>query len=131
MNRRQFLRSMIGGVATAAAVRAFPFRVFSFPKDPYVAGLDLGEYSDYSPLLSINQARDLLSGPTFSNMLIDDFRVWDGPEGPWMAMNLIPDGALVLAEQFPAPGRFFRNGEPFRGMYIELPIKSRSAATAS
>ena len=36
MNRRSFLRSMfgatVGGVAAAAAVRTFPFRVFSFPK---------------------------------------------------------------------------------------------------
>ena len=31
MNRRNFLRLMVGGVATAAAVRTFPFRVFSFP----------------------------------------------------------------------------------------------------
>ncbi len=33
MNRRNFLRSLIGGVAAAAAVRTFPFRVFSFPKE--------------------------------------------------------------------------------------------------
>jgi hypothetical protein len=33
MNRRSFLRSMFGGVAAAAAVRTFPFRVFSFPKE--------------------------------------------------------------------------------------------------
>jgi hypothetical protein len=33
MNRRNFLGMMIGGVATAAAVRTFPFRVFSFPKE--------------------------------------------------------------------------------------------------
>jgi hypothetical protein len=33
MNRRGFLRSLIGGVATAAAVRMFPFRVYSFPEN--------------------------------------------------------------------------------------------------
>ena len=33
MNRRNFLRTLIGGVASAAAVRTFPFRVFSFPKE--------------------------------------------------------------------------------------------------
>lgn len=33
MNRRAFLQTLgIGGVATAAAVREFPFRVFSFPE---------------------------------------------------------------------------------------------------
>lgn len=31
MNRRNFLRTMIGGVAATAAVRTFPFRVYSFP----------------------------------------------------------------------------------------------------
>jgi hypothetical protein len=33
MNRRSFLGIMVGGLATAAAVRTFPFRVFSFPKE--------------------------------------------------------------------------------------------------
>lgn len=33
MDRRKFLSALIGGVATAAAVRTFPFRVFSFPKE--------------------------------------------------------------------------------------------------
>jgi hypothetical protein len=33
MNRRSFLRSLVGGVAAAAAVRTFPFRVFSFPSE--------------------------------------------------------------------------------------------------
>jgi hypothetical protein len=36
MNRRNFLRTLIGGVAAAAAVRTFPFRVFSFPSKPLV-----------------------------------------------------------------------------------------------
>jgi hypothetical protein len=43
MDRRKFLSTLIGGVATAAAVRTFPFRVFSFPSeiktfDPIIAG---------------------------------------------------------------------------------------------
>ena len=31
------MRSMFGGVAAAAAVRTFPFRVFSFPKEIVIA----------------------------------------------------------------------------------------------
>ena len=31
MNRRSFLGTLVGGVATAAAVRTWPFRVYSFP----------------------------------------------------------------------------------------------------
>jgi hypothetical protein len=34
VNRRSFLRSIVGGVAAAAAVRTFPFRVYSFPTEP-------------------------------------------------------------------------------------------------
>jgi hypothetical protein len=33
MERRNFLRMMVGGVVAGAAVRSFPFRVFSFPKE--------------------------------------------------------------------------------------------------
>ena len=38
MDRRGFLRSLVGGVAVAAAVRTFPFRVYSFPAAPVLAG---------------------------------------------------------------------------------------------
>jgi hypothetical protein len=31
--RRNFLRMMVGGLAAGAAVRTFPFRVFSFPSE--------------------------------------------------------------------------------------------------
>lgn len=37
MNRRNFLRSLIGGIAATAAVRTFPFRVYSFPKEITIA----------------------------------------------------------------------------------------------
>lgn len=33
MDRRGFLRSLVGGVAAASAVRTWPFRIFSFPTD--------------------------------------------------------------------------------------------------
>lgn len=33
MERRNFLRLAIGGIAAATAVRTFPFRVYSFPTD--------------------------------------------------------------------------------------------------
>jgi hypothetical protein len=33
MDRRKFLSGLIGGIATTAAVRTFPFRVFSFPAE--------------------------------------------------------------------------------------------------
>ena len=33
MDRRAFIGSLVGGVATAAAVRTWPFRVYSFPTE--------------------------------------------------------------------------------------------------
>lgn len=33
INRRAFLGGLVGGVVATAAVRTFPFRVFSFPTD--------------------------------------------------------------------------------------------------
>ena len=33
MDRRNFFRSMVGGVVATAAVRTWPFRVFSFPSE--------------------------------------------------------------------------------------------------
>lgn len=34
MERRNFLKLIVGGVAAGAAVRTWPFRVFSFPTEP-------------------------------------------------------------------------------------------------
>lgn len=38
MDRRSFLTNMVGGVAMGAAVRTWPFRVYSFASEPIVAG---------------------------------------------------------------------------------------------
>jgi len=32
-DRRNFLRTLVGGLAATAAVRTWPFRVYSFPKE--------------------------------------------------------------------------------------------------
>jgi hypothetical protein len=41
MNRRAFLGSLFGGVAASAAVRTWPFRVFSFPSEIVVPELPI------------------------------------------------------------------------------------------
>lgn len=33
MNRRNFIRTLIGGVVAGAAVRTWPFRIYSFPSE--------------------------------------------------------------------------------------------------
>jgi hypothetical protein len=40
MNRRHFLSTVVGGVAAAAAVRTWPFRVYSFPNKVELAPID-------------------------------------------------------------------------------------------
>lgn len=39
MDRRNFLRTLVGGVAGAAAVRTWPFRVYSFPSEVVIPNL--------------------------------------------------------------------------------------------
>jgi hypothetical protein len=48
MNRKDFLGMIVGGVATMAAVRAWPFRVYSFPSKPLLMKGDvIMPYSKY------------------------------------------------------------------------------------
>lgn len=58
LNRRGFLQALVGGVATAAAVRTFPFRVFSFPtavaKPVAYATYIMGAQSIYYDRLSVD-----------------------------------------------------------------------------
>lgn len=46
MERRGFLKALIGGVAVAAAVRTFPFRMYSFPSEIKVP--KIGEWVAYN-----------------------------------------------------------------------------------
>lgn len=76
MNRRGFLRAMVGGVAVAAAERTFPFRVFSFPKEvvPNTAtGYSLLTSHITPELLrsTIEQMKLRLGGPLPSNFYWD------------------------------------------------------------
>ena len=53
MDRRYFLRSLIGGVAGSAAVRTWPFRVYSFPSKIVLAK----QMDDPSEALQLENAR--------------------------------------------------------------------------
>lgn len=46
LNRRGFLKGLIGGVAVAAAAQSFPFRVYSFPTEIHVP--KIGEWCCYN-----------------------------------------------------------------------------------
>jgi hypothetical protein len=63
MDRRGFLGSLVGGLAVTAAVREWPFRVFSFPTDIQIAQPEvevipavLGEWHQYYQSTHINLA---------------------------------------------------------------------------
>ena len=48
MDRRNFFRLTIGGVAAATAVRTWPFRVYSFPTNIVIAPVEEAIAYDYS-----------------------------------------------------------------------------------
>ena len=53
MDRRNFLRSLIGGVSATSAVRTWPFRVYSFPSKVVLAK----QMDDPSEALRLENAR--------------------------------------------------------------------------
>lgn len=65
MDRRSFFRTMIGGVATAAAVRTWPFRSYFFPSNLRRLPMDLGfNVFDYAGL------------PIIEDPFIQDGKIW-------------------------------------------------------
>jgi hypothetical protein len=90
MDRRKFLSTLIGGVASTAAVRTFPFRVFSFPKEAKIAekamacewpamfgppkgvalyGSAIGGQPRFLRMISVEEARSLgFTIPSFGNL---------------------------------------------------------------
>jgi hypothetical protein len=71
MDRRNFLKMLVGGVATAAAVRTFPFRVFSLPSKPIRV--------DWNELVTV-QDLYIRDGGAFRRI----------ENGPWMDMGKSP-----------------------------------------
>jgi hypothetical protein len=73
MDRRSFLRSMIGGVAAATAVRTFPFRVFSFPSEIEIPKLLLspGDVVTFGGVFQVNPVTRK-EVPILKNFVITD-----------------------------------------------------------
>jgi len=83
MDRRKFLSALIGGVAATAAVRSFPFRVFSFPKEVKLANV----YS--SEIFYFDSATGLLSSPDPSFIInAGDFLVHPGKFVPGQEVEI-------------------------------------------
>ena len=58
MNRRGFLSTLVGGVAATAAVREFPFRVYSFPSAIVIPELlyRMGDVIEFEGCFQLNPA---------------------------------------------------------------------------
>ena len=88
MDRRRFLRSLVGGVAvTAVATREWPFRVYSFPGEvvaaPGVAHLEF--YGHYLPDLvwvDPRMYRKLLRSGVLSDTTLLKYRHALPPDSP-------------------------------------------------
>lgn len=79
MNRRGFLRSLVGGVAAAAAVRTFPFRVYSFPTEVVSSNFEL---------LAATTLKDLREDFLYDNLFIDS---------PWLRkLSQTENGLMVF-----------------------------------
>ena len=65
MNRRQFLGTLIGSLAAAAAVRTFPFRVYSFPTEIVQPSPEAIAYIDNKMMAAVT---DLIEPDTFDQI---------------------------------------------------------------
>ena len=76
MDRRKFLSSLIGGVAATAAVRTFPFRVFSFPKEIQLSSDLLGRGCALTEMPIIE-----MPVPVDVTLSLFDVAIWISPIG--------------------------------------------------
>lgn len=80
MNRRGFLRSLVGGVAAAAVVRTFPFRVYSFPTEVVLPDWEL---------LCAATLKDLRADVLYDNFFIDSL---------WLRRLSLTEASLMPSE---------------------------------
>ena len=93
MNRRAFLGSLIGGVAASAAVRTWPFRVFSFPSAPVLAPPKLitESYREY-----YKRAAWLSANTPFNAALMRHLKV---PSESMESVNMGPQECIIMVDE--------------------------------
>ena len=90
MNRRGFLGMIIGGLATAAAVRTFPFRVFSFPTEIIAPSrLSVDQITNLSLEAIADQIPDLIErdAELYKMFLGQRYGEYYDPTGPYMGLT--------------------------------------------
>lgn len=94
MNRRNFVRTLISGIATTAAVRTFPFRVFSFPQNirrvEFVTDLNGGMSGGMRFQFSAAEIRRIFDVPPDFVLSERTRLVFKDAPIPGTAMELIP-----------------------------------------
>jgi hypothetical protein len=100
MNRRGFLSTLIGGVAATAAVRSFPFRVFSFPSE-----VALAKVPRFAPLL----APGLVPYPVCNELL--------APKAWWLPLQ---------PRSLASPTYLFNDDHPLLDAYDYTPLELKT-----
>jgi hypothetical protein len=73
LNRRNFIGKIVGGIATAAAIRTWPFRVYSFPSDVHASASDLFEKGILGRAVGFEFEDECLIGSTLTIRLPQRF----------------------------------------------------------
>jgi hypothetical protein len=111
MNRRNFLRSLVGGVAVGAAVRTWPFRVYSFGSEPlYSPKFTYLNWDDQRKLWYVHPEQ----AKAMQQLGIKMYDVYAVPPYPFPTWDNL--------KRSPYPGRLF-SAKAFEG----LPIETRRA----
>ena len=99
MDRREFFRTLVGGVSVIAAVRTWPFRVFSFPSKIVIPSHRFSFFEMFA-----------LNGPEMSEFLPSDFDMdldtFIRSQRPWLWEKPIRRENVSLASQRPSAAAF-------------------------
>jgi hypothetical protein len=93
VNRRGFLRNLTGGIVAAAAVRTFPFRVYSFPTDVVLAPADT--LASMDALMAYITTKVKRENAAFSAHKKAGFR-----SASWERKGLISTARVILTDEY-------------------------------
>jgi len=97
ISRRSFLHNMIGGVAAAAAVRQFPFRVYSFPSEIKLIKPEFPSLAS-GGLIEANAEWTWLGRVINTSFMIDKKYFQGGPANLYLKLD--SDGRLNIKKMF-------------------------------
>jgi hypothetical protein len=112
MNRRNFLGSLIGGVAAGAAVRTWPFRVYSFPSHLFLKPFEIVNPVVGQSVYTTSAASDNFFHvgdityvyPDQASVMAEimGWRKWGKYKGKFLVTAVDPDERTLTIENIPA-----------------------------